>query len=370
MSSIRIARIFGIPIGIHISWLLILFLVTASLYQEFDFAYPRWDAPERLVIATLTSLLFFGSVLVHELAHSLVARRQGIPVRGIILFVFGGVSQISRESSRPRDEIVMAAIGPLSSVLLGAGFLGLFLALRSVSEVVAAVAGVLFPINFALGIFNLVPGFPLDGGRVLRASLWGIWRDYGRATRTACRVGQAVGMLMIAAGVLLALFGNMLNGLWIALIGWFLTNAAGASHRQQQARERLRGYYARDFMAPQCPKVSPALTVRQLVEERVLPSGARCFVVEEGGTVYGVVAVEAARRVKRGRWSDTPVRQVMTPVERLPSVSPIDPAERVLEVMSEHSLSDLPVMADGQIVGMVSRDDVLRFVKLREDLGL
>ncbi|MBI4234213.1 MAG: site-2 protease family protein [Chloroflexi bacterium] len=368
--SIRLGKVWGIPLGINYTWFVVLLLVIFSLASQFRSVFPEWAAYQHWGLAIVTSLLFFASVLLHELAHSLVAVRKGIPVHSITLFVFGGVSHISREANRPGLEFVIAVVGPLSSLVLGLLFWGIAMAGRTTSEHLWAAGLTLAQANFILGIFNLVPGFPLDGGRVLRALLWGATRNYDRATQVASITGRIVAVLFILAGVFIALQVNLISGIWLVVIGWFLESAAASSYRQFRLREGLRGYTARDLMTTERPTVPPSLSIRQLVEERILPTGRRCFVVGEGEATYGLVTVHSAREVPRHRWDLVPVREVMIPLEGLKAVTPQEDAFRVLELMDEANVNQVPVVQDRRIIGLITRENVLHFLRTREELGI
>ncbi|MFN3974577.1 MAG: site-2 protease family protein [Dehalococcoidia bacterium] len=377
MGGVRIGRIFGIPVEIHISWLIIFFLVVASLAQVFGVRVlfgvrlPYWSWAERWTLAVVTTALFFGSVLAHELAHSIVALRRGIPVKGITLFVFGGVSQIAREAATPGVELVMAAIGPLVSLALGGIFLGLAILFAQVQKHLFAITSYLAFANFLLGVFNLVPGFPLDGGRMLRAVLWGITRNYQRATSIAAGVGQGIGVVFILGGILQALFvpAAFLSGIWLALIGWFLQGAAASSYRQLRLREGLRGFTARDLMAPECPRVAPEVSVQSVVDEYLLGRGVRCLLVSDDQRTYGLVTVHQVRQVPKERWAFTAIREAMAPMERLVAVHPQEDAYRVLEVLDEAGVNQVPVVQDGRVVGLITREHILHFLRVREELG-
>lgn len=377
MGGVRIGRIFGIPVEIHISWLIIFFLVVASLAQVFGarelfgVRLPRWSPAERWGLAIVTTALFFLSVLAHELAHSIVALRRGIPVKGITLFVFGGVSQIAREAATPGTELFMAAIGPLVSLVLGGIFWGLAVLFGKTQMHFFAITAYLSFANILLGVFNMVPGFPLDGGRVLRAVLWGITHNYQRATAIAAGVGQGIGVLFILGGILQALFvpAAFLSGIWIALIGWFLQGAAASSYRQLRLREGLRGFTARDLMTPECPRVPPDTPVQTVVDEYLLGRGVRCLLVSDDQRTYGLVTVHQVRQVPKERWAFTPIRDALTPLERLVAVSPQEDAYRVLEVLDEAGVNQVPVVEDGRAVGLITREHILHFLRVREELG-
>ena len=250
-SSVRLGKILGIPIGVNYTWFIVFALVTMSLATGyFPSRYSDWSFAAYLSVGLLTSLLFFGSVLIHELAHSIVALARGIPVKGITLFIFGGVANIGREPDRPMTELLVAIAGPIASLLLAATF-GLFWLTGQVIDA-SALAGLglyLATINLWLALFNLLPGFPLDGGRVFRSAVWAWTDNMNLATRWAARSGRAIAILMIIGGGFMIMKGNWGNGIWLAFIGWFLDNAARQSARQANIREALEGYTAGDFAA-------------------------------------------------------------------------------------------------------------------------
>ncbi|MBI2908841.1 MAG: site-2 protease family protein [Chloroflexi bacterium] len=370
-ASIHIGKILGIPIGINYSWFIIFVLITLSLaVYQFPAEYPAWSRATYWVVGILTSLLFFGSILAHELSHSVIAIAGGIPVKSITLFVFGGVSQISKEATNPRTELIMAAAGPFSSFVLAGVFYFIWLFATPIFEPVGALGRWLAVINLLLGVFNLIPGFPMDGGRVLRSILWGASGDYRRATEIATYTGRGIAYLFILGGILIMFSGNWFNGLWLAFIGWFLENAASGSYRQMVLKDSLRGFKARDLMTQECSSISPRLSVRDLVYEQILPGGRRCFLVTDDARLSGFITLHNLREVPQDRWSVTSVAEAMTPVGRLKTVAPDDEAFTVLERMDGEDVNQMPVVEDGKVIGMIGRDNVLRFLRTRAELGV
>ncbi len=369
-ASITLGRIFGIPIGVHSSWFLVAALITWSLaIGYFPQEYPGWAAGTYWSIAAVTSLLFFASVLIHELGHSLVALREGVPVRGITLFIFGGVAQIGREPPTAGAEFRIAIAGPLTSLGLAAifGLLGLTAAVNPVS---AAPAVYLGRINLLLALFNMIPGFPLDGGRVLRAILWGLGGSFREATRWASLIGQGVAFVFILVGVWQIFFGNFLNGLWIAFIGWFLNSAAESSYQQVMLRDMLAGVTARDVMTERCPIVPQDLQLDRLVHEHILGTGRRCFFVAEGGGLLGLITLHNVKAVPRERWPQVTTGQIMTPINGLLWVRPDEDVLTLLQRMDEADVNQVPVLEDGRLVGMITRENLLRYVRTRSELGI
>ncbi len=369
-ASWTFGKIFGIPIGANSSWLLVFILVTWSLATGyFPSEYPGWSAAAYWLVGLLTSLLFFGSVLAHELGHAIVALREKVPVRSITLFIFGGVAQIGREPPTAGAEFRIAIAGPLVSLLLG-GVLSWFGALGA-NTAWGASALYLGRINLLLGVFNLIPGFPLDGGRILRAALWAFGRDFRNATRIASWVGQAIAYLFILAGVYQIFNGQFFNGLWIAFIGWFLQSAAAQSWQQVELQETLRGLRVSQVMNRNCPLVAPDLSLERLVNENVLTGGGRrCFFVGDTSNLVGMVTLDHIRAVPRADWPTTTVEATMTTPDRLHQVAPNDDLAKVLERMVNEDVNQMPVVEGSQLVGMVTREDLLRLLKTRAELGI
>ena len=366
--SIHLMTIRGIRVGVHYSWLIVFFLVTFSLTGQFAVEHPGWSDRERITLAVATSLLFFGCIVLHELAHSVVAQAKGLPVRSITLFVFGGVAQIGREPDRPATEFQIAIAGPIASVLLAFGF-----------DVVAGLAGEqalhlgvlaewLASINFAIAMFNLVPGFPLDGGRIFRAVVWAITGSFAKATRIASRSGQGVGFALIIGGTAIAFTGNWINGLWIAFIGWFLLDAAQQSGLQVTVRSALSGLLAQDVMTRECPTVSGQLSLAELVEEYILKTGQRCFVIVDDGRLEGLITLHQVKTIPRGRWEHTSLSSAMTPLARLHVVAPETPILEVLGIMEAGDVNQVPVVTGNRFLGMISRDHMLGVLYARMEL--
>jgi Zn-dependent protease len=371
-SSLRLGKIFGIPIGINYTWFIVFALVTVSLATAyFPGNYPNWGPAGYWTVGLLTSILFFASVLIHELAHSVVAMAWGIPVKSITLFIFGGVAGIGREPDRPLAEFVIAIAGPIASVLLALGFGALWLGGQVLGAApVAALGFYLGGINLSLALFNMLPGFPLDGGRVFRSIVWAKTGDMNRATRWAGGTGRAVAVLMIVGGAILLLQGNWSSGLWLAFIGWFLDNAASQSIQQASVRAALEGYTASDFAASGCQVVDSNTPIDWVVRDYVLPQGQNCFVVTDGVQAKGVATVSQIRRVPRQQWGWTPIRQIMTPLTNLKPVLAGEAAYSVLERMLAEGQNLLPVMDGSRFLGLVRQDSLLRFARTRSTLGM
>jgi Zn-dependent protease/predicted transcriptional regulator len=370
--GIPIGKIFGISIRLHYSWFFIFALITWALAANyFPSTHPTWSLSMKIGAGLVTSFLFFGSVLLHELMHSLVALREGIQIQSITLFILGGVSQMTGESKTAKDEFRMAGAGPLSSLVLGGIFFGIYFALRSTTteaaQFIAAITYYLGYINILLGVFNLIPGFPLDGGRVLRSLLWWRGRNLQRATRTASNIGRIFGFLFIFAGIWLIFSSNFLNGIWLILIGWFLQSAAAGSYQQTMLQEMLKGHVASDVMSRDCMMVPPDITVERLVNENILTSGRRCFPVISDGRAEGLITMHNIRAVPRELWGTKSVREAMTSLDSMKSVGPNEDLNTVMQLMAQHDINQLPVISEGKVVGMIGRDNIINFVNTRAE---
>ena len=372
-SGIPIGKLFGISLRLHYSWFFIFALITWALAANyFPSTQPSWSLSMKIGAGLITSFLFFGSVLFHELMHSLVALREGIQIQSITLFILGGVSQMTGEPKTARDEFRMAIAGPVSSLVLGGIFLGIYFALRSntavAAQFVAAISFYLGFINILLGAFNLIPGFPLDGGRVLRSLLWWRGKNLQSATKIASNVGRAFGFLFIFGGIWLIFSGYFFDGIWLALIGWFLESAAVGSYRQTLLQDMLKGHVASDVMSQDCMVVPPDITVEKLVNENVLTSGRRCFPVTSDGRVEGLVTMHNIRSVPRDHWGTELVRDAMTPLNSIKSVEPNEDLNVVLQMMAQDDINQIPVIYQGKIVGVVGRDNIINFINTRAEL--
>jgi Zn-dependent protease/CBS domain-containing protein len=371
--GIRIGRIFGIQIALHPSWFVIFLIVTYTMaVGELPRTFRTWDEGLYWVVGALISLLFFASVLAHELSHSLLARRFGIRVRDITLFIFGGASTLEGEAQRPRDEALIAAAGPLTSLAIGALLLGLDAATGQ--EQLVAIFGWLGFINISLGLFNLIPGFPMDGGRILRAILWKIRGDRNAATRNAAGVGRLFGYLLIAAGVFLIFQGaNLFTGVWLALIGWFLSNAAESAVAQVTVEHALKGIKVREVMESDPPSITPNESVNDLVNERLIRGEHRSFLVRhDDGGLAGIVTLSDVRRIARENWEAARVTDIMTRYADLATIGPDAELEAALKLLQEREVNQLPVVTDEgrTVVGLLTRAGILRLIEARMRLGV
>jgi Zn-dependent protease/predicted transcriptional regulator len=367
-SGMKIGRILGIPIYLHPSWFIIFALITFSLATQFASQHPHWTQSQHWILGILTSLLFFCSVVFHELAHSVIAQHYRIPVVSITLFVFGGVARIGKEPASAKQEFNIAVAGPVSSYILAAGFWLLTRVFPS-REMLGALAGWLAQINLALATFNLVPGFPLDGGRILRAIVWGVTGDYTRATRFASRGGQLLAYVLILTGIWQSLTGSFVGGLWLAFIGWFLLTAAQESYAQVAIRGALRGLRADDIMSRELPIIGRDISLEEYGHE-VLRTGRRCHLVVTDGELMGLMSVHVLNRVPHENWASTSVQAAMIPREQIHWTAPEEPVLSLLERMQNEDINQMPVVTAGQVVGLVSRESILRVVQTHAEVGL
>jgi Zn-dependent protease/CBS domain-containing protein len=373
-ASIRLGRIAGIEIGVHYTWVIAFVLITVSLaFSFFPRQYPGWDQSTYWVTAVVAALLLFASVLIHELAHSLFARARGLPAHSITLFIFGGVSNLGAEAETPKDEFIVAVVGPLASLLLAGAAWGLQILLGGLGEPIEATLGYLALINAVLAIFNLLPGFPLDGGRVLRSILWATTKSFRRATRIAAGIGQLFGWMLIGLGVFMAFVADstwgLMGGVWIALIGWFLSSAAAASRRDLTTSGRFHGVRVDQVMDPALVTVSPRTPVADLVVDYFMQQGRRALPVTENGDIVGIVTVTDARGTPRDQWDQVSVEQIMTRGP-LQTVEPEDDLSLALGLLADQRLNQVLVLRGGRLVGLLSRVDIIHYLRFSEELGM
>jgi Zn-dependent protease len=372
-ASIPLGRITGIPVGLHYSWFVIAALITFSLAAHFRDAHAAWQSATVWGVAVLTALLFFATLLAHELSHALVARRRGLPVHSITLFALGGVASIEKDANTAKTEFLVAIVGPLVSFAIGLSCVGAARSLgwsfdNGTGGLAGSLLGWLGSINVMLAVFNLIPGYPLDGGRVLRAVLWGMYGDQDRATRTAALVGQVVAAIFIAWGLVQFVFGAGLGGLWLAFIGWFLFMAAQASRTNLSIVEALRDIRVSDIMAKDCAVVGPQMTLQGLVDNILLRTGRPCVVVTSDGNGMGLVTARDIGTVDRARWPYLTVREVMRPLDSMRTVEPTTPAAEALTSMLRDDVNQLPVVDNGHMEGIVTRATILQLIQSRSEL--
>jgi Zn-dependent protease len=370
--SIRLFKIAGISIEVNVSWLIILALLTSSLALQF---LPRaaggYSAWIYWTLGLVAALALFASVLIHELAHSLVAKARGMPVKSITLFIFGGVSDIEREPQTPGVEFQMAFVGPLASIIIGGVALAVWALVGDANLLASAMLFYLGVANLLLGGFNLIPGFPLDGGRVLRSIIWKATGSLQTATRWAARIGQGVALLLIMGGVWLFFRGDYFNGLWFGFIGWFLLQAAQAENTQVTLEALFKGVTVSQVMSPPPTSAQGDTPLQQLVDAYVLPHGIRSIPIMRGDVLIGLMTLEDIRRIPRERWPWTPASAAMTPLPKLQIARISESLNDALPRLVARDVNQLPVVDEtGRLVGVLSRDVILRYIEVRRGLGL
>jgi len=360
--TIPIGRVLGISIELDYSWFLIAALITWMLAVNYYPAeFKGGTSAEYWLMGAVTAVLFFGSIVVHELAHSWVALRYSVPVHRITLFIFGGVSQIAGEPPSAIAEFLIAVVGPLTSFALAALFFLSGLLLVNIPPALA-VAKYLALINGILGLFNLIPGFPLDGGRVFRAVVWGINKNFRRATLIAASTGRFVGYLFIVWGVWQVLRGNVINGLWISFIGWFLESAAGAQVQQQMVQGLLVGHKVSEAMGNACTHVPGDTSLQKIIDQEVLSHGRQCFLVDRGDRVVGLLSLHNIKEIPRPSWTTTSAAEAMIPVEKLNRIDPKAELWAAMEKMGRDGINEMPVMLGNNLVGLLSTSDIVKYL--------
>ena len=374
-STIKLGKISGIEIGLHYSWFIIAALIVFSLGEHFHQVNPHWSTWQVWITALITAILFFVTLLLHELAHSLVAQRRGLRVSAITLFALGGVSQTQDDPSDAKTEFWVAIAGPITSLIIGFGCLAISMGLgwHASAEPQTAVTAVLVwlgYINIGLALFNMIPGFPLDGGRVLRSIIWGVTKNADRSTRIAARIGQIVALLFILDGIWQFFHGGGFSGLWIAFIGWFLMDAAKGSYAEVETASALRDLRVSQVMSGDCVIVNRAISLQEFVDIYLLTSGQRCFVVEDQDRLIGLITLRDVTKIPRDRWERITVSEAMRPLMELRTVSPDTPVLDALKIMVRNDVNQLPVVAHGSLQGIVSRAQIVQLLQVRDELRL
>lgn len=381
-----LGTIFQVKVQVDWSLLIIFALILVNLgAMTFPSWHPGWSPLLTWSLALAASILFFASILAHELSHALVARTQGIVVKRITLFLFGGLAHMEGEPSSPRAEFYMAIVGPVTSLAIGflATFAGLSLAApgfalataESPEALQAALRAMgpgatlllwLGPVNIVLGIFNVIPGFPLDGGRVFRALIWRLTGDLTKATRWAAGAGQVLGWTLIAFGAMNAFSGALAQGMWLLLIGWFLNSAARMSYEQVLYRKTLGDVSASRLMRTRLQRVGPELSLEAFTRDYLMASDQKAFPVEDDGRLVGLVAFEDVQRVPAERWSQVKVRDIMIPSDKLSSLTPDTSGDRVLNQLATSQVGQVAVVENGTLRGLIQRDDLVKWIALKE----
>jgi len=367
-SATKPGRILRVRIRLHYTWAIAFVLITAVVVTQFPEAYPLW---QRIALGIAASLLYFIAVYIREFVLSLVALGKGIPVKRVTLFSFGGVSRIAREATLPILELLLAVAGLLSNLIIAGIFYVAYIVLVTAgSIIIAGLIQWLAFIYFMLALFHFIPGFPLDGGRVLRALLWRATEDYDRATHIASWTGWGIGLLCITWGILALVAGQWFVAILLAFMGWVLQSAVAQSRRQAALSKALQNIMAQDVMARECPIISQQLSLGQLVQGCILVTGQRYFVVADGDKLQGIVTMRNIKRIPKERWDSTLIGEIMTPASKLKSAQVEQPAVSLLEQMDELGINQIPVLEQDKVIGIVTRDSLIRLDKTRAELGM
>jgi len=371
MRGLKLFRVLGIQISLNYTWFIVFGLIVWSLAMGyFPSSYPDLSRSAHLVMGFLGAFFLFLSVLVHELTHSYIAKREGIEVKEITLFIFGGVSQLAKEPEDPKKELKMAIGGPLSSLVLAL----IFWIVSKVTSpaphliLITGLLGYLAAINLSLGIFNLIPGFPLDGGRVLRAFYWKKTGSLKKATRVASEAGKWIGVGIILLGLFWILTGNLIGGFWFVIIGIFLRSAAEEGLQQVVTKGALEGVKVKELMSRGIISVSPSLRIDRLVEDFYLTHTYITYPVVEGERVIGIITLKRVKEVPRDQWMEKTVREVMMPIQEEIMLDPDGEAVEALQKMIRTKEGRLPVVKDGKAMGMITRRDILNLLEIKTDL--
>ncbi len=369
-ASFKLFRIAGITIGIHYTWIFAFIFFSWTLAEGyFPLTYAGWSTAVYWIMGIIAALLIFVSVLLHEIAHSLVANARGIPVHSITLFLLGGASNMEEEPQKPAAEFAVAIVGPVTSLIIAAIFWGFSKIPADASSPLAAMLSYMAIINMYLGIFNLLPGFPLDGGRVLRSIIWGATGNLTRATDIAGLVGQIFGWIFIGLGVYLIISVSLFTGLWIAFIGWFLNSSADASRKEITLRERLSHIKVRELMNPVVNTISPETTVEQLVRDIFRRQQGRAVPVCKDSRLIGIATITDIRKISQDKWAETPVSKIMTS-EPLYTVTPEDNLNVAMIMIAKNDINQVLINENGKCGGLLSRADIIRFIQMDRELGI
>jgi len=373
-ASVRIGTIRGIELNLHFSWFIALVAFTFIFARgQYPSLYEDWSEAAYWIVALISVLLLFLSVVIHEFGHALTAQRKNIPVRSITLWIFGGVAVLDQDSETPGDEFQIAIAGPLASVALAGIFLGLWWLLGDVNEQLGAILGYLAIVNLILAVFNMLPGFPLDGGRVVRAIIWKATGSMRRATQVVSIIGSLIGTGFFFLGFLSALEGDLVNGLWYFALGWFLQNAADQGYRGVTQRQMLQGITVAEIIDHNPTTVPVTASVEELVHEYFLRRNVRGAPVMNGDVLLGIVTLTDVKQIPADQWSQTAVRTIMTPRNSLRTVTAETDIEEALTLMNERRLNQIPVVDADQpdrLVGMIGRFEFMRYLQLRLELGM
>jgi Zn-dependent protease/predicted transcriptional regulator len=374
LSGFRVFRVAGIDVVIDYSWFIIFFLVIYTMSESYlPQAHQHYTKHQYWIMGTVAAVLFFISILLHELAHSIVAIKHGVQVTSIRLLIFGGLAQASSEPKNGRQEFLIALAGPAVSMAVGFFFLGIYSYFMVIGKVtpVAEIAFWLASANIILAIFNLIPGFPLDGGRILRAFLWDHWNDMARATKAVSQLGNGFAVFLIILGFLqFLLTQNLISGLWILFIGLFMKQSAVGSYQGVMLKRALAGIQVKQIMTENIVKVDWLLSLEELVQNYIYRHQFTNFPVFNRDEFIGMVSLDGVKSIAKDLWGFKQVRDIMTPLEFVSCLKPSDDVSEALSRMISGDIGRMPVVENGQLMGIVSRHDIMNFFKIKSDLGV
>jgi Zn-dependent protease len=370
--SFRLATFFNIPIEINFTWFIIVGLVIFTLAQGyFPITNPEMSPAAHWVMAIISALLLFASLLAHELSHSIVAKKNKLPIRGITLFVFGGVAHMSKEPPSPAVEFKMAIAGPLMSFFLSLVFLGLTNVFYNLGfpSAITSITNYLFILNMVVGIFNLIPGFPLDGGRILRSALWGYYKDLKKATAIASGFGKGFAFFLMAMGFLNLFTGAIIAGIWFIFIGFFLMEAAEVSYRQVVMKKLLSGVYVKDLMTKDVITVPSTITLEKLIDDYFFRYRHAAFPVIEDDTLLGLVTLHRIKEVERNKWPKTTAKDILIPLSKSLIVKKELHAIDAMGRMATNGVGRLLVIEDSKMIGILSQKDIMGLFQFKQEIG-
>ncbi len=361
-NQVRVGKFFGIPVTFDFSWfLIVIFLAWILAEGYFPKEYKGWTGIEYWGVGIVTSVFFFLSVLLHEFGHSIAAKKFNYDVKGIKLFIFGGVSEITVEPKSPKEEFLISIAGPVVSLLLGAIFYFTATAFND-KGMVYAFAHYLGWINIILGLFNLLPGFPLDGGRVFRAIVWGITKDYKKATHWSATGGRFIGFFLIFIGFLEMMSGFVTDGIWVAFIGWFLESAAFAQLQQQELKKLLAGHKVADAYSRNYMLVPEDITILEFFDGNDFYRNRNFFFAENKGEITGVFTFQDLLKAPKSNWENVKISEIITPISDTIKISPDTPLVDALKIMDENSFNQLPVFDNEKLIGVISRKSLVTYL--------
>lgn len=368
--SLRVGRILGIPIEVHYTWLIVFGLITTTLSTSYLSKYALYTSNAIIwIIGGVASIVFFTCVALHELMHSYIAIRRGLSIKRITLFLFGGVAEIEGEPKTAKDELYIAIAGPITSTVLSFLFFILYKLFPSLFPPIGEAIAYLYRVNLLLAGFNIIPAFPLDGGRVLRALLWMGFKDLRRSTRITSGIGVAFAMMLMLLGFYLLMFGQFINGLWLIFIGWFLSQGAASGEREVTIRDALIDTKVKDLMTKEVESVPPNISIEELVSQYFLVYRYVTFPVVWGEQTLGIVSLNDVKSIPREKWKDYVVRDIMTPISSELIVGPQEPALEAFTKISKSNIGRLLVMEEDKLLGILSKTDLIRFLQIKTMIG-